>query len=87
VASAALGAGRETIDASIDPSAGIVLAAKVGARVSEGDLLATLYTSNESLLYDGEKLLRAAYAFGAERPQPVSHFLARVDAHETQWLG
>ncbi len=87
VASAALGAGRETIDASIDPSAGIVLAAKVGARVSEGDLLATLYTSNESLLYDGEKLLRAAYTFGAEKPQPVPHFLARVDAHETQWLG
>lgn len=87
LASAALGAGRERIEDSIDPCAGIVLAAKVGAYVESGDLLATLYTSDEKLLGEGERLLRAAYVFGAEAPAARPHFLARVDASGVEELG
>ena len=40
-----LGAGRETLEDVIDMSAGIVLAKKVGAKVTRGDLLCTIYTN------------------------------------------
>jgi pyrimidine-nucleoside phosphorylase len=42
-----LGAGRATKDASIDPTAGIVLQAPLGAKVRAGDSLAVLYTARE----------------------------------------
>ena len=80
VASALLGAGRERIEDAIDPSAGIVLAAKKGSRVEQGDLLATLYTADERRLLDAEERLRKAYVLGDEAPEPTPHFLARVDA-------
>ena len=44
-----LGAGRETLDDVIDPSAGIVLNKKVGDYVNSGDLLATAYTNKENI--------------------------------------
>ncbi len=50
ITSVMLGAGRETKDAPIDYSAGIVLCKKVGERVSAGETLATLYTNRESAL-------------------------------------
>lgn len=43
-----LGAGRAAKDDVIDPLAGIRLSATVGDRLSKGDPIATLYTSNES---------------------------------------
>ena len=58
--SAALGAGRETIDAGVDFSAGIALAKKTGDYVEEGDLLATLYSSSGARLDEGERILREA---------------------------
>ena len=87
VASATLGAGREKIEDSIDPSAGIMLAVKKGARVEEGDLLATLYTSNEKTLVAAAEQLRGAYTFGLEPPQPTPHFIARVSAEGVEILG
>ena len=46
--SVALGAGRETIDDVLDHSVGIKLNVKSGDYVDVGDLLCTLYVSNES---------------------------------------
>ena len=40
-----LGGGRETLDDVIDMSAGIVLNKKVGDKVYQNELLATLYTN------------------------------------------
>lgn len=62
-----LGAGRETLEDSIDMSAGIVLARKVGARVAKGDLLCTVCTNKEPeeflpVLDD----IRNAYKFSKE---------------------
>ncbi|MDP9859338.1 pyrimidine-nucleoside phosphorylase [Olsenella profusa DSM 13989] len=78
LASVALGAGRATKDDTIDHSAGIVLSAKTGAVVEEGDVLATLYAANDRLLDEGEHALRAAFDIRAEQPRPVPLFLARV---------
>ena len=68
-ASALLGAGRMKKGEGIDHGAGILLAKKVGDRVKKGDLLATLYASDEKHLADGMAHLRRAYAFS---PSPVT---------------
>ena len=80
VASLMLGAGREKIEDAIDPSAGIVLACKTGDRVEPGTLLATLYSSSEDRLDQGERVLRGSYHITDEQPPAVPHFLARVSA-------
>jgi pyrimidine-nucleoside phosphorylase len=78
IASAVLGAGRERKEDSIDPLAGIVLERKTGDEFIEGDLLATLYSAEESRLDDAEKILRDAVELGDERPDPEPLIYARV---------
>ena len=48
IASMHLGGGRETLEDVIDMSAGIVLNKKIGDKVENGELLATLYTNKNS---------------------------------------
>ena len=86
IASAALGAGRETLDASIDYAAGIVLAKKTGNAVEAGDVLATLYSSSEERLAEGERILLDAYDIQDEAPLPVPHFFARVSTEGVEQL-
>lgn len=47
IAAMMLGAGRETKESQIDLAAGLYLHKKVGDEVQEGDVLVTLYSSNE----------------------------------------
>ena len=49
IASAMLGAGRETLDSEIDFSAGIILKKKTGDKVDKGEIIATLYANDEEL--------------------------------------
>lgn len=86
IASAALGAGRETLDAHIDPAAGIDLAKKTGDAVEAGEVLATLYSSSQTRLDEGERILLDAYDIQDERPLPVPHFFARVTADGVEAL-
>ena len=86
VAACELGAGRERIEDVIDPAAGILLAHKTGDRVEKGDLLATLYSSSEKLLDEGEWLLRDAYRWGDQPASRRPHFLARVTAEGVEEL-
>jgi len=44
-----LGAGRLTVDASVDPKAGIILFRKIGDRVERNDLLAQLHTDRDGV--------------------------------------
>ena len=62
----AMGAGRARIEDEVDPAAGLVLAAKVGERVEEGGLLATLHAASEALLDAGEERFRNAMCMSAE---------------------
>lgn len=50
-----LGAGRITMDDTLDMAAGIYLHKKVGDEVSEGDVLATLYSAKPEALSEGNK--------------------------------
>ena len=65
IAAMKLGAGRETLADTIDMSAGIVLARKVGARVNKGDLLCTCYT-NKDKFEDVLEEIRACYEITSE---------------------
>lgn len=60
IASVMLGAGRETKDSVLDYGAGIILKKKPGDRVSRGDVLAVLFTSEEKLFAEAENRFRAA---------------------------
>jgi thymidine phosphorylase len=66
-AAMAMGAGRAHIDDVIDPAAGLVLSAKVGDLVKDGDTLAVLHAASEDLLDAGEERFRNALVM-SERP-------------------
>ena len=55
-----LGAGRLKKDDKIDLSAGIILEYKVGEFVNKGDVIATIYTNDETKLLKAEKMLNNA---------------------------
>ncbi len=63
-----LGAGRMTKADSIDPGAGVVLAAEYGDAVEKGDPLLTMYAASESQLDEAEGRLRAAVTVAPEKP-------------------
>lgn len=68
IASLLAGAGRETKDDVIDYGAGIILSKKMGSYVNEGDILATIYTSDMSRIEKSEEMLLSAYTMSNEKP-------------------
>ena len=87
VASVALGAGREKKGDPIDMAAGIILERKTGDYVEKGEVLATLLTSDEKRLDDGERIFREALSFGPEQPSLEPLFFARVSRDGVEKLG
>ncbi len=67
-ASCLCGAGRETIDNTIDYSAGIILNKKVGDAVKKNDVLATLYGAKQKVLSQAEAL-KCAYKITTTPPR------------------
>ena len=65
-----LGAGRRTKADRIDMAAGILLRAKIGDMVKEGDVLATLYSEKEETLRPAAEAYRAALRIGKEAGDP-----------------
>lgn len=84
IASAMLGAGRETKESEIDYSAGIILHGKVGDYVEEGQVIATLYASDASLFEAAEKRYKAALTIGEERPDAKPLVYARVTKDQVE---
>lgn len=75
LASVALGAGRVTKDDLIDFTAGIIIEKKTGDYVQRGDLIATLYSSDEVRLDGGERGYLSAITLGKVAPEalPLIH--------------
>jgi pyrimidine-nucleoside phosphorylase len=74
IASVRLGAGREKKGDQIDRSTGIVVLAKVGARVGKGDILAEVHCAGKAA--DDEAVARVAEAFQiAPRATPSRRLL------------
>lgn len=74
-----LGAGRATKEDDIDHSAGILLHVKPGDSVEKGQLLAELFTNDESSLTAAEKLLRESIHLSPEQPQIQPLIYERVE--------
>ncbi len=65
----ALGAGRQTADASVDPYAGLLLHAKHGAQVERGAPLLTLISNDPTALKAAATTSLNAHAFSATAPE------------------
>ena len=69
LASQHTGAGRATKEDSIDLAAGIVLNKKVGDKVVEGDVLATIYGNDEVKLENAVEQAKEAFIIKEGRPE------------------
>lgn len=79
IASLLLGAGRNTTEDSIDYAAGIMLCAKVGDYVKQGDPIAVLYTEKEERLPAAEEKLLASTTFSDGKPEAPTLVFGRVE--------
>lgn len=82
LAAMALGAGRETKDALIDPAAGITMEKKIGDRVESGDTLAVIHAGSDTsaeLISSLEGKIISAYRFQKESCGKPQLILGRID--------
>lgn len=79
IASLLLGAGRNTKEERIDFSAGIYLHAKTGDYVEEGEPIATLYASKQTLFSLAEKKLLASTQISQTAPSTAPLILGIVE--------
>ena len=84
IASAMLGAGRETVDSSIDFSAGIALKCKVGDKVKRGDPLAVLYASDAALFSAAARRFLEAYTISDRNVEMQPLVFARVEKDKVE---
>lgn len=84
IASVMLGAGRKTIEDQIDFAAGIRLEKKTGEAVKEGDVLAILYSNDQSSLSQAENKLLESYSIKDDKLEPKPLVLARVSADKVE---
>ncbi len=78
LASMLLGAGRQTKEDRIDLAAGIYLYKKIGDAIQENEVLATLYTNDESKLSLASEKLQSAYAFSNKSPRKQKLIIGKV---------
>ncbi|MCX6372115.1 MAG: thymidine phosphorylase [Actinobacteria bacterium] len=76
------GAGRQRIDDTVDPAAGVLLERAVGDQVEAGDVLAAVFSRDPARRAQAGVVLNEAFTIGDERPQPGQLVLGRVDATE-----
>src|SRR5258708_2775784 len=74
-----LGAGRLRKEDRVDPAAGLVIEAPVGARVPAGDPLVTVHARSQELVDRVTPRLRNAWRLGDHEGSRPPHVLARVD--------
>jgi pyrimidine-nucleoside phosphorylase len=74
-----LGAGRARKEDKVDPAAGLVIEAPVGARVSAGEPLATVHARSEELVERVRSRLEKAWRLSDTPVKRPPHVLARVD--------
>jgi pyrimidine-nucleoside phosphorylase len=75
------GAGRERAGEPVDPHAGILFHLRRGARVENGQPIATLYATTEAMLDEPVELLSQAITIGPIAPEPVE-LIGRIFTRE-----
>lgn len=86
IASAMLGAGRETKDSQIDFAAGIILKKKVGDYVEAGEPMAVFYADKEELFAAAEMRYQAAVTIEDEKANETPLVYARVTKDQVERL-
>lgn len=86
IASAMLGAGRETKDSQIDFAAGIILKKKVGDYVEAGEPMAVFYADKEELFVAAELRYQAAVTIEDEKANETPLVYARVTKDQVERL-
>ncbi len=79
LASLDLGAGRHRKEDRVDPSAGLVIEAPVGARVRAGEPLVTVHARSDALVEHVRNRLEQAWRISATEVKRPRHVLARID--------
>jgi pyrimidine-nucleoside phosphorylase len=79
-AAVGLGAGRDRLDATIDPSVGFMVLASVGSRVKAGDPLVEIHHRHGRGLDEARQLLRAAIEIGDAPAAARPLVLDRIEA-------
>jgi pyrimidine-nucleoside phosphorylase len=69
LASAMIGAGRDTKEDSIDPAVGVILEVKVGNKVDSGGVLCRLYYTQEDHVDEAAQLVEDAFRISAQPPE------------------
>jgi thymidine phosphorylase len=79
LASVALGAGRERKGDAIDPAVGVVLCAKVGQQVAEGDPLFVVHARQQADAQAARERILAGYTYSpqAVNAPPLFHGILR----------
>ena len=76
------GAGRQRIDDTVDPAAGVLLERAVGDEVEAGDALAAVFSRDPTRRAQAGEVLDRAFMVGDERPPPRQLLLGRMEAEE-----
>jgi pyrimidine-nucleoside phosphorylase/thymidine phosphorylase len=74
-----LGAGRETVESTIDPAVGLVLHKKVGELVIQGEPLLTMHVNDRTHLEEVTNVLKDAIRVGPEAPARTALIRAVLD--------
>ncbi|MBI1896814.1 MAG: thymidine phosphorylase [Acidobacteria bacterium] len=69
LASAIIGAGRDTKEDTIDPAVGVILEAKVGQKIEAGGVLCRLYYTTEDRLEDAAQMIEDAFRISGQAPE------------------
>jgi pyrimidine-nucleoside phosphorylase len=75
------GAGRERAGEPVDPHAGILFHARRGAKVEQGQPIATIYATTSAMLQEPTELLRQAIVISTTPPLAVP-LVSRIFTHE-----
>lgn len=68
ISSMLLGAGRQNMEDSIDPSAGIILSKKTGDTIKYGEQIAVFHYNSDAGLKEAEDIFMSGMEIGAEKP-------------------
>ena len=80
-----LGAGRNTVEESVDFSAGIWFLQRPGMFVKEGDLLAMVFAERDTVLNDAVSRVQDAFRFSKEvvtLPPLIQYFVTKNSVEE-----
>ncbi len=69
LASAMIGAGRDTKEDTIDPAVGVILEVKIGQKVDAGAVLCRLYYTNEEHVEEAAQLVEDAFRISSGPPE------------------